>query len=268
MKQKLYYVVFFIGLILLHIGWDYEFHTFLDETFSVKELQAIASGVLLLFLYIIPLMAALLYLQRAWRKPPYVLFWAIFCGVFLAGWSSANLNDWLAGLLQQILPDQATFEAWEGALTAPFIEETLKAGAALFALYTLKNSQLSTSFLVGAGAGLGFQVAEDISFIQHFVLKEPDHLMAGTFSRIYGSLTSHWMMTALVTTGIIMLVFHRKHRKLGCLLIGASVLFHFFWNSPFSSIELPFSIHVVLLASLYALLFVYTFKLIHSQRAI
>ena len=266
MKKYSTYLVYGLYFTLLQIGLLYELSPYASGELSMADYKLVALSCLLLLLYALPLLYLFRQWQKRWKLPALLLPGAIGSGWLIAGWSAALGNDLLGQLLQGVLTDSETFASWEGALTAPIVEEPLKLLAALLVLFAFGLRSKQATLLAGAGAGLGFQLTEDISYAFHAVTENPDTALSATFARIGGSLTSHWMMTALVAVGVALLYSEiKKERTSGKALIFSTFFFHFVWNSPFASIETPFSIHLSLLSGSYCLLFFSVYRSLENQ---
>ncbi|MGT2754850.1 PrsW family glutamic-type intramembrane protease [Streptococcus ovis] len=253
MKKNRLFVITFMYLFLVCIGIEYEFSSYYNADFSGIEYAYLFVGVICLCLYLIPLTIVLLWGQKRWNLSPYLFPLAFVSGYFIAGWAAATSNNLLSLLFEQIF--SPTFmKDWDAALTAPFTEEPLKLIAALFPLYFLKKKDMQSVIMSGAGAGLGFQLSEDIYYILTAVDDKPATGISESLVRISGALTSHWMMTAIVVLGFF-LILHHQVRK-GIIFIALVVFFHFVWNSPFSSLEIPFSLHLAFISALFITLFI------------
>lgn len=264
MKKYLHTSLIFLYFIGISIGVDYELSSFYGGAFSTKDFALLAAGAGFLFLYILPLLGLLLYVRKRWLLPIPLLPLAIFSGMFLSGWMASLGNDALGMVWQHLLP-KGVYTDWEAALTAPFVEEIVKCLAALYSLYFLRKWSAKTALLAGAGAGLGFQIIEDISYLTNAVYDTPKLALADTFLRISGSLASHWVYTGLVTVGLFLLLSIKKQRKRGATLIATVVLVHFIWNSPFSSIPISLNLHTAILSAIPLLILYQTYRSIDQK---
>lgn len=266
--MKRYYSYFIYGLyfILLSIGLEYELSVYAGRQLSTISYQLMGVSALLILLYAVPLLYFLLACQKKWNYPKNLLIVSILSGFAIAGWMSSVGNDLLSQILSYLFKDQTVFSEWEAALTAPFVEEPLKLVAAFFALYFFKKQSSQAALLAGGGAGLGFQLSEDLSYASISVLDTPETAIADTFARLVGSLSSHWMMTALFTVGSVWILTRQsKHcQRKGAMLLLLTVTFHFIWNSPYADLETPFSIHMAALSGLYCLVFYLVYQTVQS----
>lgn len=84
----------------------------------------------------------------------------------------------------------------------------------------------------GMCTGMGFQISEDLGYIEEQVGgSHKDYMNAIPFtidSRIETSLTSHWIYTAVMALGIYYF-FHEKDRKKGLLFM---LVDHALWDAP------------------------------------
>lgn len=266
MKQYYSYFVYGLYFILLSIGLEYELSIYAGGQLSTMGYQLMGISALIMLLYAVPLLYLLRACQKKWNLPKNLLIVSVLSGFAVAGWMSSIGNDLLSQILSPLFTDQTVFAEWEAALTAPFIEEPLKLAAAFFALHFFKKRSSQAALLAGGGAGLGFQLSEDLSYASISVLDTPETAIADTFGRLVGCLSSHWMMTALFTVGSIwILTRHSKHyQRKGATLLLLTLAFHFIWNSPYAGLETPFSIHMAALSGLYCLVFYLVYQMVKS----
>ena len=91
--------------------------------------------------------------------------------------------------------------------------------------------------IIGAFAGLAFQVFEDVSYIYTAAARNFGQTSASTpvfVTRTLLGVTGHWTWTAVVGAGVIFLIgrpAEQPRRLLGVVLILSSMLFHFLWDS-------------------------------------
>jgi hypothetical protein len=130
---------------------------------------------------------------------------------------------------------------WAPALTAPFVEETLKGiGVVLIVLIARDEvDDLMDGFVYGALCGLGFAVVEDVFYFVAVFGGDVRGVLQGFFVRVIASgLYSHVLYTGLVGMGVAIVTTRRDHRpaaarwRLAALFAGAAVFGHFLWNSP------------------------------------
>ncbi|CAG5890795.1 repair protein [Streptococcus pneumoniae] len=68
-------------------------------------------------------------------------------------------------LLGVLFPDSTFLNAFESAIVAPLVEESLKLLPLVFVLALIPVRKLKSLFLLGIASGLGFQMIEDIGYI-------------------------------------------------------------------------------------------------------
>jgi protease PrsW len=194
---------------------------------------------LLLLLYLVPVFAVL-YLLDAYEREPLSLLvgalaWGAVAATTLAGLAN---HDWGAVVARVGGPDLAA--RWTAALTAPLVEETLKAVGVVL-IYLIARSELNgllDGFLYGAMVGLGFAVVENVFYFVGQFGGQPSGVLAGFFVRVLASgLYGHVLYTGLTGMGIAWFVTRTDQRPARRLLVAAglclvAVLAHFLWNSP------------------------------------
>lgn len=193
----------------------------------------------LLALYLVP-MVALVYLLDAYeREPPSLVVGALAWGA-VAATSLAGLanHDWGAVVARLGGPDLAA--QWTAALTAPLVEETLKAVGVVL-IYLIARSELNglmDGFVYGAMVGLGFAVVENVFYFVGQFGGQPAGVLGGFFIRVLASgLYGHVLYSGLTGMGIAWFVTRTDQPRGRRLVIAAAfclaaVLAHFLWNSP------------------------------------
>ena len=194
---------------------------------------------LLLALYLVPVFL-IVYLVDAYEREPLslvfgALLWGAVAATSLAGLAN---HDWGAVVARLLGPDVAS--RWTAALTAPFVEETLKAVGVVL-VYLIARSEvddLMDGFVYGAMVGLGFAVVENVFYFVAQFGGQPAGVVGGFFVRVLASgLYGHVLYTGLSGMGIAWFV-TRTDQRLGRRLLVAgglcllAVLGHFLWNSP------------------------------------
>jgi protease PrsW len=194
---------------------------------------------LLLALYLVPV-AVVVYLLDAYEREPLslvfgALLWGAVAATSLAGLAN---HDWGAVVARLLGPDAAS--RWTAALTAPFVEETLKAIGVVL-IYLIARSEIDgvvDGFVYGAMVGLGFSVVENVFYFVAQFGGEPAGVVGGFFVRVLASgLYGHVLYTGLAGMGIAWFV-TRTDQPLGRRLLVAgglcllAVAAHFLWNSP------------------------------------
>lgn len=150
------------------------------------------------------------------------------CGIAL------QINGFASDAVLDVLDDPGA-TTWSAALIGPLDEETIKgAGVALLlVMYRDRLHRPLQVFAVGAFAGLGFQVVENISYAATFALRDAQSDVAGALTvsilRALFGFQSHWVYTGLFAVGLILL---RSRSVFGVVGIALAYLLHFWWNAP------------------------------------
>jgi RsiW-degrading membrane proteinase PrsW (M82 family) len=195
---------------------------------------------LLLLLYSVPVFVLIYFLDLYEREPiPLVLaslVWGAVAATTLAGLANAG---W--GLVVAELGGPAFASRWTAALTAPFVEETLK-GLGVVLIYLIARDEfddMMDGFVYGAVCGLGFAVVEDVIYFMGVFGGSTAGVLRGFFVRVVASgIYSHVLYTGLVGMGIGYFVSRRETRTVGrrlgvlAALCGLAVLGHLVWNAP------------------------------------
>jgi RsiW-degrading membrane proteinase PrsW (M82 family) len=194
----------------------------------------------LLLLYALPVLAVVYALDLYEREPVSMLVAAFAWGAIAATALSGIANEgW--GLVVARVGGPEFASRWTAALTAPFVEETLK-GAGVVLLYLIARGEiddLMDGFVYGAIVGLGFAVVEDVIYFVAVFGGSPTQVLQGFFLRVIASgLYGHVLYTGLVGMGVAYVVSRREEVPLGrrmrvaAGLSAVAVLGHFLWNSP------------------------------------
>jgi protease PrsW len=194
----------------------------------------------LLLLYALPVFVLIYFLDLYEHEPiPLViasLVWGAVAATTLAGLANAG---W--GLVVAELGGPAFASRWTAALTAPFVEETLK-GLGVVLIYLIARDEfddMMDGFVYGAVCGLGFAVVEDVIYFMGVFGGSTAGVLRGFFVRVVASgIYSHVLYTGLVGMGIGYFVSRREVRTVGrrlavlAGLCGLAVLGHLVWNAP------------------------------------
>jgi protease PrsW len=194
---------------------------------------------LLLLLYLVPVFVVVYLLDAYEREPLSLVFGALLWGA-VAATSLAGLanRDWGAVVARLLGPDVAA--RWAAALTAPLVEETLKAVGVVL-LYLIARSEINgvvDGFVYGAMVGLGFAVVENVFYFVGQFGGQPAGVLGGFFVRVLASgLYGHVLYSGLTGMGIAWFVTRTDQRLARRLLVAGglcllAVLAHFLWNSP------------------------------------
>jgi hypothetical protein len=185
-------------------------------------------------------MFLLVYLLDAYEREPLslvvgALAWGAVAATSLAGLAN---HDWGAVVARLGGPDLAA--QWTAALTAPFVEETLKVVGVVL-IYLIARSELNgllDGFVYGAMVGLGFAVVENVFYFVGQFGGQPAGVLGGFFVRVLASgLYGHVLYTGLTGMGIAWFVTRTDLRPARRLAVAAGlclagVVGHFLWNSP------------------------------------
>ncbi|KXP03753.1 PrsW family intramembrane metalloprotease [Tsukamurella pseudospumae] len=150
------------------------------------------------------------------------------CGLAL------QINGFASDAVDDVLDDPGS-TTWGAALIGPLDEETIK-GAGVALLLVMFRDRLRRPlqvFAVGAFAGLGFQVVENLSYAVTFAVRDAQSDTAGaltvTLMRALFGFQSHWVYTGFFALGLALL---RIRPALAAIPLGLAYLLHFWWNAP------------------------------------
>lgn len=194
----------------------------------------------LLIVYALPVLLIVYHLDLYEREPPSLVIGALLWGGVAATTLAGFANDgW--GLVVARVGGPEFAARWTAALTAPFVEETLKA-LGIVLIYLIARNEIDDmmdGFVYGAASGLGFAVVEDVFYFMGVFGGSPGGILQGFFVRVVASgLYSHVLYSGLIGMGIGYFVSPRSRGPLGrriAVVAGLSalaVLAHFLWNSP------------------------------------
>lgn len=194
----------------------------------------------LLLVYALPVFLVVYFLDLYEREPVSLMLAALVWGAVAATTLAAIGNaGWGLVIARVTGPEFAA--RWTAALTAPFVEETLK-GVGVVLIYLIARSEVDDAmdgFVYGAVCGLGFAVVEDVFYFMSVFGGHPADVLRGFFVRVVASgLYSHVLYTGLVGMGIGYVVSRRspaplRRRLLVCAgLCAIAVLGHLLWDSP------------------------------------
>jgi RsiW-degrading membrane proteinase PrsW (M82 family) len=215
--------------------------TLLEQTFflAMAPVGWVLSWVLLAF-YAVPMFLLIYFLDLYEREPLSLVFgsfvWGGVVATALAG--VANVG-W--GLVVVATGGPEFAAQWSAALTAPFVEETLKAmGVVMIYLIARREvDDMMDGFVYGAMAGLGFAVVEDVFYFIARFGGSVGAVLLGFFIRVIASgLYGHVLWSGLAGMGIGYFVGRRGEASLAPRFGVAAGLFtlavggHFLWNSP------------------------------------
>jgi RsiW-degrading membrane proteinase PrsW (M82 family) len=194
----------------------------------------------LLALYAVPVFALIYLLDLYEREPISLIAGALLWGAFVAPILSGIANEgWGLVIARAGGPEFAG--EWSAALTAPWIEEIMKAAGVMFLVLIARDEfdDILDGFVYGAMVGLGFTVVEDVFYFMSVFGGEPAGVLVGFFLRVVASgLYGHLLYSGLTGMGIAYFVTRRGEVSRGRRLAVAAALFaaamfgHFLWNSP------------------------------------
>jgi protease PrsW len=194
----------------------------------------------LLIVYGLPLFLAIYLLDLYEREPISLVLGALLWGAVAATALSAIANDgW--GLVVARLAGPAFAAEWTAALTAPFVEETLKA-AGIVLIYLIARDEMDDvmdGFVYGAMVGLGFAIVEDVFYFVAIFGGSTGGVLAGFYVRVVSSgFYGHVLYSGIAGIAIAYFVSRRgeaslaKRTLVAASLFAAAVFGHFLWNSP------------------------------------
>ncbi len=194
----------------------------------------------LMLVYALPVFLAVYFLDLYEREPLSLVVAALLWGAVAATTLAGLANDgW--GLVIARLGGPGFASRWTAALTAPWVEETVKA-AGVVLIYLIARDEIDDmmdGFVYGAVCGLGFAIVEDVFYFIGVFGGRPSGVFAGFYVRVVSSgLYGHILYTGLSGMGIAYFVSRRDEESLRKRALAAAGLFliavagHFLWNSP------------------------------------
>jgi RsiW-degrading membrane proteinase PrsW (M82 family) len=206
----------------------------------------------LLILYALPLAIAVYALDLYEREPLSLVIGAFVWGAIAATSLSAIANEgWGLVVARAGGPEFAS--RWTAALTAPFVEETMKV-AGVVLIYQIARDEmddLMDGFVYGAMCGLGFAIVEDVFYFVSIFGGTSGGVLAGFYVRVVSSgLYGHVLYTGLSGMAVASFVSSRGRSTLrrrvaiSAALLLTAVAGHFLWNSPLLDV-FPSGVHGV-----------------------
>ncbi|WP_405115504.1 PrsW family intramembrane metalloprotease [Micromonospora sp. NBC_01405] len=197
-------------------------------------------GVLAFAAYAVPWLILLAYHNRYTRLPGKLLLAAfVWGGAAATFWISLPANGAFLSLYGKAF-GSAWVSDWGAGLTAPINEEIGK-GLALILLIGLAPKLVRSPFdglIIGAYAGLGFQIIEDVLYAYNSTIGSFGADQVGSAWNIFlvrslTGLVGHVLFSAVFCSGIMWLLGRgpRPHRLRGLLLIIAAMAAHGFWDN-------------------------------------
>ncbi len=194
----------------------------------------------LLAVYALPVFLAVYFLDLYEREPLSLVVGALLWGA-IAATSMAGIANQGWGSVVARVSGPAFASQWTAALTAPWVEEILKA-AGVVLIYLIARSEVDDEmdgFVYGAVCGLGFAVVEDVFYFIGVFGGRPSAVVAGFYIRVVSSgLYGHVLYTGLAGIGIAYFVSRKEEAPRSRRLLVAGGLFltavagHFLWDSP------------------------------------
>ena len=194
----------------------------------------------LLLLYGAPVFL-LVYLLDLYEREPAPLLVASFVWGAVAATALSAIGNAGWGLTVARIGGPEFASRWTAALTAPFVEETLK-GCGVVLIYLIARDEFDDvmdGFVYGAICGLGFAIVEDVFYFMAVFGGQPAGVVQGFLVRVVASgLYGHVLYTGLVGLAIGMVVSRRASEPLrwrlwvAAGLCALAVIGHLLWNSP------------------------------------
>ncbi|MGM0237931.1 PrsW family glutamic-type intramembrane protease [Enterococcus sp. AZ103] len=237
MKNKLILV---IALFLFAVGFDYELLGLAALPIKNQQYLILLISFLLVALFLIPATYLFYRLEKKFKLPYYFFPLALVCGYFMPGWLAAYGNQAGVEILHLVFGNGKFIKAWQDALTAPIVEESVKFLVVFLLLKLLKVRRSAAVFILGMAVGLGFQFSEDVSYLVNQASQDFSQIFAVAFSRLSGALASHWIYTGLVSLGVFTIYSKNRlfSKKWGFFWVIAAVLLHFVWDTPINDFQL------------------------------
>jgi len=200
---------------------------------------ALGTGVAVGGLYTIPWLLLLSYHNRYTALPAKALLvcflWGLVPAIYLIGLSA---NTAILTLYNKLF-GQAWQKDWGAGLTAPFTEESAKAMAVVLMIGLAPHLVRSAydGLILGAFAGLGLQVSEDLLYVFNTAHANFGSGQVGTAITVFAQrggagLFQHVLFSAVVGAGLVWLIGREPgHRVRGGLLIAGALVVHSCWDN-------------------------------------
>ncbi|MBJ8344719.1 PrsW family intramembrane metalloprotease [Antrihabitans sp. YC2-6] len=200
---------------------------------------ALGAGIVLFGIYTIPWLILLHHHNRYTSLPGKMLLFAFLWGAIPATfWMGLQANGAILGLYSKLFGN-AWAGDWGPGFTAPFSEETAKA-CALILLLGLAPRLVRSAYdglIIGAYAGLGLQISEDILYANNAGASRfgQDQISAaiGIFvGRGSAGLFQHVLFSALMGAAIMWVIGRDGggHRLRGLVLMAFTLVLHGSWD--------------------------------------
>ncbi|MFS3130562.1 PrsW family intramembrane metalloprotease [Nocardioides sp. Bht2] len=180
-------------------------------------------------------------IDRYSRQPLDLRIAAFIWGGFGATWTIAiHANTALIGIYSKVISNNFAV-AWGAGLAAPFVEETAKGAGVLLLMFIARNVVRTAfdGFVLGAFAGLGFEIVEDILYAfnsaqDDFGVDPVGSSLDTSLLRLGTGFTSHILYSAVFCAGVVYLVgtvAERRRVGRGLALCAAAMALHLVWDS-------------------------------------
>ncbi|TDW77702.1 PrsW family intramembrane metalloprotease [Kribbella pratensis] len=232
---------------------------------------ALAGGVVLFGLYLVPWLLLLRHHNRFTAQPAGLLATGfVWGGVAATFWIALPANAALLAIWAKI-GGTSFAQAWGAGLTAPINEEFAKA-IGLILLIGLAPRLVRSAydgFIIGAFIGLGFQVFEDILYVYNGATQQYGVDQLGSSLRVFivrgaAGIVSHALFSAIFCAGLMWVLGRTRGERnvvRGVLTMLMAMFFHFAWddmgvvsNGGVWAGILPFLIAAVELTALFSVL--------------
>lgn len=204
-------------------------------------------ALLLFALYAVPFVLVVRSLDYLEQEPPILLAVAFLWGGVVATSQAIPANQAVRDIVAKLITPSFA-DAWGPAISAPVVEEVLKA-LGIVAIVLLARAHINSTldgFVYGALVGLGFQVVENFVYAVNAVIAADNSGQTDWFSPLFatflargflGGLWSHTMFSALAGAGIgyaAMRTDQSRPRRVAvaALAFAGAWAFHFVWDTP------------------------------------
>lgn len=234
--------------------------------------RALAGGVLLFGLYLIPWLLLLRHHNRFTAQPAGLLATGfVWGGIAATFWIALPANGALLEIWTKVGGPEFAAD-WAAGLSAPINEEWGKA-LGLVLLIGLAPRLVRSAydgFIIGAFIGLGFQVFEDVLYVYNGAAQQYGVDQFGTSLQVFlirgaAGIVSHALFSAIFCAGLMWVLGRAPGERnvlRGVLTMLTAMVFHFAWDDVagisngvgFLAAALPFVIAIVELITLFYVL--------------
>lgn len=231
MKNKKLSALFIFYVIVFVMGFEKLFLNYQVENGNHTVYLLSFFGLFLCLIYLVPIFHFSTYFIKKFQDSTLFFLISFATGAFITVGLTADLNAYFEGIIGSHMAAD-TKEAWQYALASPWVEEIVKGIFALIVLLILNKKEKFHYFFSGIGIGLGFQFLEDFGYILPETMENGamEKIIPNALNRISGSISSHWVYSAIFMVGIYYIL--REKNPRGILLMIFVVVVHFIWNSP------------------------------------